>query len=305
VTPRDCVRKPAHSGRTHAISGLVIAVLLLACSAGDETNRPATSALIATVADQGSFSTPCPYSHSGDDDPIVHPGHAGASHRHDFFGATTTGAGSEAASLLAGGTTCRTVADRSAYWAPSLLADGRPLEPIEMQAYYRVPIGADATQVEPPPNGLELIAGDGDATAPQDPSTIAWSCGLAEATAPEPQPCERSPFLLLRLMFPPCWDGEHLGSDDHRSHVAPLGDDGACPADHPVLLPQLRLDIRYPSTPAGTTLTLASGPTTGGHGDAVMAWDEDHIAREVDLCLRKNRRCDVTSETARLNVGDP
>ena len=288
----------------HAISGVAAALLVVvACSTDDEKSRPTTSPLIATAEDQGSFSTPCPYSHSGDDDPIVHPGHEGASHRHDFFGATTTTAGSDAASLLAGDTTCRTVADRSAYWAPSLLADGEPLTPTEMQAYYRVPIGADATQVEPPPNGLEMIAGDAAAVAPQDPSVVAWSCGLAEATSPVPLPCEQSPFLLLRLVFPPCWDGEHLASDDHRSHLAALADDGTCPDDHPVLLPQLRVDIRYLPTPAGTTLTLASGPTTGGHGDALVAWDEDHVTREVDLCLRKNRRCDVTSETARLNVG--
>ncbi|HEY8544178.1 MAG TPA: DUF1996 domain-containing protein [Acidimicrobiales bacterium] len=289
------------------------ALLLLAaagCTAGDAGGpgaapEPPARPLVASAGDQGSFSTPCGYSHSGPDDPIVHPGHAGASHRHDFFGATTTGAGSTAETLLAGGTTCRSVADRSAYWAPALLVDGRPVEPLSLQAYYRVPLGADATQVEPPPNGLELIAGDATATAPQDPEVVAWSCGLAEERSPTPVPCPQSPFLLLRLRFPPCWDGEDLRSDDHRSHVAPVGPDGTCPDAHPVLLPQLQLDIRYPPPAEGATLALASGPVTGGHGDALLAWDEAHIAGEVELCLRANRNCDVTSETARLDVTPP
>lgn len=287
-----------------------VAVLLAACSGGsggDGGGEPAAdpappTAVIATVEEQGSFSTPCPLSHSSPDDPIVHHDHAGASHLHDFFGATTTTAHSDAESLLAGDTTCRSVADKTAYWAPALLADGQPLVPEEMQAYYRVPIGADATQVEAPPNGLEMIAGDAASTAPQDPAVVAWSCGLADVTSPVPTPCEQSPFLLLRLRFDPCWDGENLGSDDHRSHLSGLGADGSCPTSHPVLIPQLQVDIRYPSTPAATALTLASGPTLGGHGDALVAWDRDHVEREVRICLHANRSCDVTSETTRLNV---
>ena len=179
---------------------------------------------------------------------------------------------------------------------PSLLANGQPLIPEEMQAYYRVPLGADATAIEAPPNGLEMIAGDGEATGAQDPETVAWSCGLAKDTSPVPVPCEQSPFLLLRLRFDPCWDGTNLGSSDHRSHLAALGSDGTCPEDHPVLNPQLQVEIRYPSTPAGTALTLASGPATGGHGDALVAWDRDHVEDEVKICLRHNRKCDVTSE---------
>jgi hypothetical protein len=305
------------SRRGAATAALLTSLLVAAgCSAGGDGSggdgggggpgpAAAPAPLIATEDEQGSFSTPCPYSHSGDDDPIVHPGHEGASHRHDFFGATTAGAGSDAGSLLAGGTTCRSVADRTAYWAPALLVDGRAVEPIGLQAYYRVPIGADATTVAPPPNGLQMIAGDAEATAPQDPAVVAWSCGAVDEASPVPLHCERSSFLLLRLRFDPCWDGERLSSPDHRSHLAPLGADGACPAGHPVLLPQLQAEIRYPSSPAGAALALASGPVTGGHGDALVAWDEDHIAGEVDVCLRHNRRCDVTSEATRLDVTEP
>jgi hypothetical protein len=147
-----------------------------------------------------------------------------------------------------------------------------------------------------------MIAGDPAATAPQKPGVASWACGLSTDTSPVPRPCSRSAFLLLRLTFAPCWDGTHLGSADHRSHLAALGRHGRCPDGHPVLIPELHVEIRYPVTPAGTKLTLASGPATGGHGDALVAWDPDHIRTEVDTCLRANLRCDVTSETTRLSI---
>jgi Domain of unknown function (DUF1996) len=55
----------------------------------------------------GQFVVECGWSHSSFDDPIVHQGHSGASHRHDFFGNTTTSAESTYETLLAGPTTCQ------------------------------------------------------------------------------------------------------------------------------------------------------------------------------------------------------
>jgi len=292
------------------IAMAVVVLLAVGCSGGGGDGEPDVER-IATVEERGSISTPCAYSHSAPDDPIVHPGHAGMSHRHDFFGATTTSATSDAESLMDGDTTCRTQADHAAYWSPSLLVDGEPVEPAEMLAYYRVPVGADASEIEPPPNGLEMLAGDPYTEEPQDPEVVAWTCGAPLSSAvenlavsPVPHLCGAGGELWLQLRFDPCWGGELLRSDDHRSHLAPLGDDGACPASHPVLLPELTLEVRYPS-PASGVIALASGPLTGGHGDALMAWDEDHLAREVDICLRHNRRCDVISAENRLDLDDP
>jgi hypothetical protein len=259
---------------------------------------------VATADDRGSFNTPCAYSHSAPDDPIVHAGMAGMSHRHDFFGATTTSASSDASSLLAGGTSCRSAADHSAYWAPALLSGGTPVAPIEANAYYRVPVGADATEVVAPPNGLEMIAGSSSATEPQDTSVVSWACGSSTDLSPVPRSCGAGAEQRLRLRFDPCWDGEHLRSADHVSHLAPLDDNGSCPASHPVLIPQIELELRYPSDGSDAPLTLASGPVTGGHGDALLAWDEDHIAGEVTTCLQHNRNCDVVSESTRLGFDE-
>jgi hypothetical protein len=259
---------------------------------------------VATADDRGSFNTPCAYSHSATDDPIVHAGMAGMSHRHDFFGATTTSASSDVESLRAGGTTCRSVADHSAYWAPALLSGGVPLEPIELNAYYRVPVGADASQVTSPPNGLEMIAGSASATAPQDTAVVSWACGSSTDRSPVPLNCAAGAEQRLRLRFDPCWDGEHLRTADHVSHLAALGADGSCPDTHPVLLPEITLELRYPSDGSGAPLALASGPVTGAHGDALLAWDDDHIAGEVATCLAHNRNCDVVSESTRLGFDE-
>jgi hypothetical protein len=48
-----------------------------------------------------------------------------------------------------------------------------------------------------------------------------------------------------------CWDGVNLDSPDHKSHIAyptagPASfhtDGGACPASHPVKIPQLMLEV--------------------------------------------------------------
>lgn len=306
--------RDARASRRYQPSPFLVAVMLVAaaaCSGGVEPgseagrgdrggDRADAAALVATVGDQGSFSTPCGYSHSSPDDPIVHPGHSGLSHRHDFFGATTTDAGSDAASLLAGDTTCRSVADRSAYWAPSMLAGAQPVAPSGLLAYYRVPVGADAAGMQVPPNGLEMIAGDGTATEAQSAEIVRWQCGFTPEVSAVPVRCPGGMDLRLLVTFDPCWDGEGLASGDHRSHVAPLGGDGNCPPSHPVLLPQLTLEIRYALDDTTGELSLVSGPLTGGHGDALLAWDQDHIGGEVETCLRHNRNCDVISETSRL-----
>lgn len=47
--------------------------------------------------------------------------------------------------------------------------------------------------------------------------------------------------LRFELMFPSCWDGVNVDSDDHKSHVAypDLVINGNCPDTHPVRLPGL------------------------------------------------------------------
>ncbi|MGZ4760164.1 MAG: DUF1996 domain-containing protein, partial [Acidimicrobiales bacterium] len=104
------------------------------------------------------FVVKCGFSHTASNDPIVHPGMAGMSHSHDFFGNRGTDATSTAATLQGGVTTCNKQADTAAYWAPTLFDHGQPVTPLGLVAYYRPAPGVDPTTLEPFPDGLMMIA---------------------------------------------------------------------------------------------------------------------------------------------------
>jgi hypothetical protein len=138
-----------------------------------------------------------------------------------------------------------------------------------------------------------MVAGDPYAESEQDPEVVRWSCGASGAPSPVPVHCPSPGATLgLWLTFAPCWDGTSLGSADHYSHLARVGPDG-CPPSHPVVLPEVQMEVRYPALPPGG-LSLASGPVTGGHGDVLVAWDGDHMPSETAICLNTNTRCDVS-----------
>ncbi len=235
----------------------------------------------------GQFVVECAWSHSSFDDPIVHPRHSGASHRHDFFGNTTTAAGSTYEELLASPTSCQQRLDTAAYWAPSLLAvDGRPVVPIAATAYYRVGAGVDPLTVAAYPPDLRMLGGGSAASA-------GWTCRAGSGRSVAPPPCAATTGLRLAVLFPDCWDGMHTDSADHRTHVA-TSDPAGCPDSHPVPIPQLELVIDYGDVdPAG--LALSSGPVTAAHADFWNAWDQAKLESEVELCLRRQQVCAVSS----------
>jgi hypothetical protein len=240
----------------------------------------------------GQFVVECGWSHSSFDDPIVHPGHAGASHRHDFFGNTATAARSTYEQLLASPTTCQQRLDTAAYWAPSVLAaDGTPLAPVAATAYYRVGPGIDAAGVEAYPPDLRMVGGGETGTGPG--AAAAWTCRAGASRVALPPACAATAGLELSIVFADCWDGVATDSADHRAHVA-YSDDGACPSSHPVPIPQLELVIDYgPVEVAG--LSLSSGAISTAHADFWNTWNQDKLETEVDACLRRRQVCGVTA----------
>lgn len=242
----------------------------------------------------GQFVVTCGYSHSATDDPIVHPHHAGASHRHDFFGATEVGADPSVTVLRRGDTTCDKRADTAAYWQPALLDHGVPVEPVELVAYYRAAPGMEAAEVADPPAGLALVAGDAHAAGPQPGEATGWTCGSATTLHDDPPVCPPSAPLHLVLTFPDCWDGRRRDSDDHRSH-ATYSAGGRCPPTHPVAIPQLTTSVQYRLSGDGHDLTLASGPVHTAHGDFLNGWDAAGLHREVERCIRHDVVCDLAS----------
>jgi hypothetical protein len=241
----------------------------------------------------------CPASHRLQHDPIVFPGRPGESHLHSFFGSTATDAFSTLAVLLEGETTCDPADDRSAYWVPTLLENGVPIEPEQATFYY-------ATANEVPgalrafPPGLRMLAGNPARTGPGDgPSRYKWSCrGSATSSTGDFAVCEPGHELELLLDFPDCWNGRDLDSADHTSHLA-YSAGGTCPASHALAVPRLQFKLRWP-TSGGPGVSLAGGSGEhahhGGrgwtaHGDFVNAWLPGTLEARVERCLRRGVKC--------------
>lgn len=275
-----------HRNRRGPALGVVLAALVLIGTAPSAQSMPVV----------GRFKARCGYSRSLPDDPIVHPGDPGTSHLHDFFGNVTADAATTTETLQGGATTCKPLADHSAYWVPSLYDDGTQVAPLKVAAYYNLYARQPGTIVAFPA-GLRMIAGDGSATAAQPAAVTNWTClpkKPARPTAGEVPTCDGASHLLLRVTFPDCWDGVNLDSPDHRSHMAPSrrAGDGYrhCPDSHPTAVPQLSFQVEYPIR-GGPTVSLSSGGQFSAHGDFWNAWVPETLAQRVDSCLNTPTDC--------------
>jgi hypothetical protein len=235
----------------------------------------------------GYFAVTCGFSHRNQDDPIVFPRQPGRSHDHTYFGARSTDAFSTPASLRrAGRTTCRLPADTAAYWAPTLLVRGEPVEPLAVLAFY---VRRTSDEVDAFPAGLKVIAGDATARAPQSTRVTFWSCavrGAERSTTIPTCPGTTRGGLRLHVNFPNCWDGERLDSANHKSHLA-YSSDGTCPSSHRVEVPALSLVIYY-GVSGGPGAELSSGGQFSAHADFVNSWNQETLARLVDRYLDRS-----------------
>jgi len=250
------------------------------------------------------FTTPCEFSHRSPDDPIVFPGRPGASHAHDFFGNRSTNARSTRRSLARRGTTCRNPADRAAYWAPSLLAGGSEVRPERVQIYYRA-AAKDPRSVRAHPRGLRVVAGSARARSPQERRVTVWHCGpdANQSAGSEVPTCPPGRQLRLRVRFPDCWNGRNLDSADHQSHMA-YARMGRCPRSHPVAVPLISLNVRYPIA-GGPGLALSSGGIHSAHADFFNAWTPRSLARLVRRCIHApgmGHRAPCTPRRIRVRV---
>jgi hypothetical protein len=230
------------------------------------------------------FFHDCRFTHKAPDDPIVFPGKPGASHLHTFVGNRTTNAFSTHASLRSGATTCERRADRSAYWVPALYKGSRLVLPTTATLYYR---RFTVAPVLPFPDKLRIVAGDMMARSVQGTRVTFWSCGVRSHVRRSTHvlTCPRGEFLHLAVFFPQCWDGRHLDSPDHKSHMSYMRR-GRCPSSHPVEVPTLEELYRYPIR-GGKGISLASGGLYSGHADFINAWEPSALRRLVNGCLNE------------------
>ena len=272
----------------------------------------------------GAFRTHCIESHSSYDDPLVKPGQPGAMHHHIFFGNPTTDAFSTSESLLSAEmTTCDGVdLNKSAYWVPALYGEsGERITYVDPLFYYKTGYHLPAESITPPPAGLQIIAGNPMSQEPQGLHVAKFRCNSWQAAEPQFSPgdpldhipyipdCDPGDIVEIRLVFPQCWDGVNLTSQDHRSHLAypieaqaPITGTGRCPKSHPIAIPEISYNfgIRVTDeTGPSSTWRFATDPANaprGGyslHGDWMNGWDEPTMAAVVSNCLNPGRECMV------------
>jgi hypothetical protein len=278
--------------RARLLLALLLAGLAVAATAvAGRGTSTATSPDLAHL-DGVEFFTICRFSHRRPDDPIVHPRHPDRSHDHTFFGNVSTDAFSTVASLRGEPTTCQRSEDAAAYWSPTLLVGGRPVEPIRATVYYR---RRTLGRVRAFPPGLVMIGGDAGAAAPQSLRVTSWDCGehvnVPASSSPPACPEGGSATLNLNVRFPDCWDGARLDSGDHKQHMR-YSLRGACPRSHRVAVPSLELVVEYAVPSGGQRIGLASGGVHTGHADFMNAWDQATLERLVAVCLNALRHCE-------------
>ena len=207
-----------------------------------------------------------------------------------------------------GNSTCNGgIMNRSAYWVPSMIdtSSNTPIKPDGILFYYKTGDFSKmpTVTITPPPKGLRMIAGNAKATTATAAMGL-YTCLTAAGSTPW-QPnivnCAVGDTMQLHIDFPQCWNGQDLDSPDHKSHmsnrvVSSVGT-LVCPASHPVMIPEITLNLNYKITVANQAkawrLSSDNYATTspGGystHADWVNGWDEPTMAGIVKNCLQKN-----------------
>jgi hypothetical protein len=259
------------------------------------TPRPITNNPVRV----SEFNASCTVSHSKTDDPIVFPGLPGASHMHTFLGNDSTDAATTTETLLANaGSSCKPGDDHSAYWIPTLYENGKAVQPHGVTVYYGSRL-KDPTKTVPFPQGFRMIVGDAklQTATPDGAPGQFWCAGAGGQTGRSADGnwpvCAKTAELTRQLTFPDCWDGVHLDSPDHKSHVGYPDANGVCSGKFPVAIPSLSFVIGYPTSGSSAGFKLSSGMASSFHGDAYFAWEDAALGHRVKDCIVQKAKCNT------------
>jgi len=287
----------------------------------------ATTVLLAALSGVDAFWRMDCHSRTGlaRIDPLVDYGVV-SDHVHAIHGGNNFGFTTEYDDLMASEcTSCAAKEDKSAYWTPSLHfvhSDGT-VEIVNqrggMLAYYLL-YGDDIKAFKP---GFKMIAGNTNqrnftGPVPDIPKSlwsgdmvtqfslaqkaIGFNCldysGAAEASLyrhflPDKQyidaNCKNG--LRLELMFPSCWNGKDVDSDNHKDHVAypNLVMTGDCPSGFETRVPSLFYETIWDAQDfvgKDGEFVLSNGDPTGYgyHGDFINGWEEEFLQQAVNTC---------------------
>ena len=247
------------------------------------------------------FQANCSTNKEQADDPIVFPGMSGASHMHTFMGNTTTSAQTTTGSLYAGGTSCITPQDKSAYWFPTMYNGTTVIHPSGPQVIYYKSAVYDYTTVQPFPRGIRFVVGSPTSTQAEfqnHPGAVeGWECGNISKSWDFPANCDAGTQLNVRMQSPGCWDGVHLDSADHKSHMAyPVGNPNdyghlICPSTHPVAIPMIEFKMAFPVSGNMSQVHLASGRGYSWHYDFFNAWEPTVLGALTRHCINGGLQC--------------
>jgi hypothetical protein len=289
-------------------------------------NRDIYNEGLLDTTNSGYFRVKCEVSHFAYDDPIVFPNQPGRAHLHMFFGNTEANAYSTYDSLLNSGTgTCNGEdLNRTSYWVPALLdAQGNALLPEQIMVYYKndnFRLNGANELVDPFPENLRMIAGNGGATSPQTTPTggvgsqpvISFSCGpmyrsndRRQALIPDCSGAGNS--LEMQISFPQCFDedsGTYLSDQSHMSYSEGGYYGARCPDSHSTDISSIMYRIFFrPGDYGGsfTDLHLSSdvkhdrilpGGTTA-HADWFGAWHPGAMDLWIGNCNNTRADCET------------
>jgi len=233
-------------------------------------------------------------------DPIVFPGVAQSAHMHEFFGNANINPNTTTQNLIDTPTTqiaCTDTNDKSAYWSPAVYQNGRRGKANKFKAYYK----SQTADTHPLPLGLRMVAGNAMANQNQSSNVGWWQTGAADSksdlsatTVNQSHMISRAKgsHITLRINYPNCWDGAHLDSPDHMSHMT-YAKGNTCPSTH-IKVPQLITFTTYDIS-GGAGLSLSSGEWFTFHQDFWNGWDPDQLAELNTRCILHDTNHSPTS----------
>jgi hypothetical protein len=294
------------------------------------------------------------------DDPLLYNGYPGASHLHEFACNTGVNAYSTFRSLRSSGDSGCGKANRSSYWAPAMInGNGDVVTSYYWNVYYKGwPSGGGSCSLSGPdsthvgicvemPNGLRFVFGM-DMSNPNTTGAMSsntresqessyWGCRQeSDEAAPDPTAngvytsldamvaagCPANSIVYQLLQAPFCWDGTHLDTPDHRSHVVWVANGATatvawningvaqtpnvadrCPADHPYVIPNYSIQ-RFWKTRGDPTfrtsgwhlssdeqMNPAMAHGMSSHADVFFAWDQNILDEWHTNCTETHKSC--------------